>query len=191
MEKHAFALILFLAIGLVTRSTAQITNLGVIPVNLLFSETLGVTQIDCYIQNTIYGQGEDSYEIADSSITTQSLSRFGYLAMIDDVVTEGPDPTSNVIGRAQGLFGSADVNTPGFFLDFNIYFTSGSYNGSTLHISGRDSPSMCNRELSVTGGTQEFRLAMGFVTVSTISGNSSSATDTFQFNIRVFQPILS
>ncbi|KAI4375644.1 hypothetical protein MLD38_013492 [Melastoma candidum] len=184
MEKHAFALILFLAMGLVTRSTAQITNLSIIPVNLLFPETLGVTQIDCYIQNT-------TYEIAYSSITNQSLSRFGYLAMIDDVVTEGPDPTSNVIGRAQGLFGSADLNTPGFFLDFNMYFTSGTYNGSTLHISGRDSPSMRNRELTVTGGTQEFRLAMGFVTVSTISGNSSSATDTFQFNITVFQPILS
>ncbi|KAI4375640.1 hypothetical protein MLD38_013494 [Melastoma candidum] len=177
-----------LDLSAVASSTAQILNLSATPFNFLPTLAPTVTQINCYYQNIASGTTEDSYGIANSSITNQSFTRFGFLDIDDVLLTEGPDPTSNVIGLAQGLFGSADLNTLGFLLEFNVYFPSGPYNGSTLHISGRDSPFLSYRELAVTGGTHYFRLAKGFVTMSTVFGNNSTMNATFEFNITVYHP---
>ncbi|KAI4367218.1 hypothetical protein MLD38_022981 [Melastoma candidum] len=190
MEKLTFILVSFLAIASISRSAAQILYLGVIPINSLLADTVGVTQINCYIQNIASGQNEDTYEIAEASITNNSSTRFVALDMNDTPLTEGPDPTSDVIGRAQGLFGLDDLYTIGFFIDMNIYFPSGPYSGSTIHIVGRDSPFLSHRELSVTGGTEYFRLAKGFATLSTFFGNNSTINAIIQLNITVFRPIL-
>ncbi|KAI4367217.1 hypothetical protein MLD38_022980 [Melastoma candidum] len=190
MEKRAFGVVFLLAIASISQTVAQtLLTHGSIPVEKLFLGPLPVTQIRLYFHNVAAGPKATAYRIANSSITNTSPTLFGFLNMIDNLLTASPDPNSPQLGRAQGLYGSADLNAIGFFINFNFYFTSGPYNGSTLNIIGRDAVFSNNRELSVGGGTGHFRLANGIVTARTISGDVATMNAVFEFNITVYQPI--
>lgn len=87
--------------------------------------------------------------------------------MMDDPLTEGPELTSKLVGRAQGLYGFADQQVSALVMIMNFYLLEGEFNGSTLSILGRDAMSDNVREMPVVGGTGSFRFAKGYVQAKT------------------------
>ncbi|KAJ4755920.1 Dirigent protein [Rhynchospora pubera] len=89
-------------------------------------------------------------------------SAFGAMGMVDDMLKEGPDPSSKLIGRAQGLTAVPSMEQNGGILTMlNFVFTDGPYNGSTLAVFGRAVLGTV-MERAIIGGTGRFRMARGY-----------------------------
>ncbi|KAL4187913.1 hypothetical protein AMTRI_Chr09g41480 [Amborella trichopoda] len=97
--------------------------------------------------------------VAKANTINASPTLFGKIAVIDDPLIEGPELTSKVIGKAQGIL----------FEALNFVFTSGTFKGSTLTELGRNPVQHTVRELSIIGGSGAFRLACGYVLKQTYS----------------------
>ncbi|OEL12627.1 Dirigent protein 1 [Dichanthelium oligosanthes] len=94
---------------------------------------------------------------------------FGDTIVIDDVLTEGPSRASRAVGRAQGHYIWASTGNPELLVTMNVVLTSGPYTGSSITVVGRDDIAAPVRELSVVGGTGQFRMARGYVLWKTVS----------------------
>ncbi|XP_073119799.1 dirigent protein 22-like [Henckelia pumila] len=123
--------------------------------------------IPVYVQDVLGGPGQTVYEIARSNRSSASFGAFGQLFMSDDLITSGPDPSSQPLGRAQGLVGFSDLNELVVYVSVNFYFRGGPYNGSTIAVFGRNPLQSAARELSIVGGTGVFRLARGIAVTTT------------------------
>ncbi|XP_073119801.1 dirigent protein 22-like [Henckelia pumila] len=129
--------------------------------------------IEFYDQDVLSVNGETSYVIATSSITSTSPTVFGQLSMVDNLITAGPDPNSAAIGRRQGLVGLCDLNELAVYLSLNFIFNGGMYNGSTISVLGRRPVLKNQQEISIVGGTGDFRLARGIAVLNTYVLNTT------------------
>ncbi|KAJ0976148.1 hypothetical protein J5N97_018113 [Dioscorea zingiberensis] len=113
---------------------------------------------------------------------------FGSIAVLDDPLTEGPDRTSKLVGRAQGVsvFSSRSAAEPATLMNVNLIFTGGKHNGSTLVVLGRNAIHSEIRELPVIAGTGKFRLARGYAKVTTHSHNLTAGRAVVEYNVHVF-----
>nr|XP_016507745.1 PREDICTED: dirigent protein 1-like [Nicotiana tabacum] len=75
------------------------------------------------------------------------------MVVVYDPVTEGPDPKSKEIGRAQGMYINSQLDGKGLHLMLSVIFTDGEFKGSTLEIPGADLFAMKEREFSIVSGT--------------------------------------
>ncbi|CAL4932943.1 unnamed protein product [Urochloa decumbens] len=94
---------------------------------------------------------------------------FGNTFVIDDVLTEGTSSSSTLVGRAQGYYMCASVANLELLVTMNVVLTSGPYAGSSITVVGRDDTNAPVRELSVVGGTGQFRMARGYVLWKTVT----------------------
>ncbi|KAF5745494.1 hypothetical protein HS088_TW07G01080 [Tripterygium wilfordii] len=92
----------------------------------------------------------------------------GAIIMIDDPLTVTQDQNSKLVGRAQGLYGSAGQTEFSLIMAVSLSFTDGGCNGSSLSISGTNPSSNPVRELPIVGGTGIFRMARGFAIARTV-----------------------
>ncbi|KAL5078150.1 hypothetical protein RYX36_017134 [Vicia faba] len=114
---------------------------------------------------------------------------FGSVFMMDDAMTEGPELSSNHIGRAQGLIGLSSLHDIAEFMLINLIFDQGSsYAGSTLSMLGRNPISKQNRETSIVGGTGVFRFARGFAIANSVNSISTPQHYIVEYNITVSHP---
>ncbi|KAH0884644.1 hypothetical protein HID58_060740 [Brassica napus] len=81
--------------------------------------------------------------------------------VIDDPLTVGPEITSEEVGRAQGMYASADQKNLGLFVAFNLVFTKGEFAGSTASLYGRNPVMSKVREMPIIAGTGAFRFYTG------------------------------
>lgn len=122
------------------------------------------------VQDVIQGPNQTVWKVAESEITAASPSAFGMLSMADNLLTAGPEPNSETVGRAQGTIAFADLHDIAVYMVVDIVFTEGKYNGSTISLLGRNPLSEKVRELPIVGGTGGFRMASGIaVTTNTWS----------------------
>ncbi|KAF3969645.1 hypothetical protein CMV_006582 [Castanea mollissima] len=84
-------------------------------------------------------------------------------AVSTSTMSEGPEPTSKLVGRAQGLYGLVGQQEVGLLLARNLVFTVGQFNGSTLTILGKNAVFHPILEMPIIDETGAFRLACGFV----------------------------
>ncbi|GFP89024.1 dirigent protein 23 [Phtheirospermum japonicum] len=105
--------------------------------------------------------------------------------MMDDALTIGPEPDSKVIGRAQGIYGSASFEEIGLLMTLNYVFTDGEYNGSTLSVLGHNPVLHKYREMPIVGGSGIFRLARGVATARTFSLNVTTGDAVVEYNVFV------
>ncbi|KAF9686486.1 hypothetical protein SADUNF_Sadunf03G0163700 [Salix dunnii] len=103
-----------------------------------------------------------------------SATLFGSMSMIDDPLTEKPELSSKLIGRAQGFYGSAGQEDTALFMAMNFVFLEGKYNGSTISILGRNHVFSKEREMPVIGGSGLFRFARGYALANTFSFNTKT-----------------
>ncbi|GAV80544.1 Dirigent domain-containing protein [Cephalotus follicularis] len=126
-----------------------------------------VTKLQFYFHDTLSGKNPSAVRVAQAIDTNKSPTLFGAIMMIDDPLTEGPDPKSKLVGRAQGLYGSACKEELGLIMALNFGFTDGMYNGSSISLLGKNSAMNPVREMPIIGGTGIFRLARGYALAQT------------------------
>ncbi|GFP91514.1 dirigent protein 1 [Phtheirospermum japonicum] len=125
-----------------------------------------VTHLHFYLHDIVSGSSPTNIPIA-----------------MDDLLTEGPSPDSEIVGRAQGLFGSTSLEEIAYHMTFNFVFTNGKYNGSTLSVIGHNPFLHEYRELSIVGGSGVFRLARGAAVLKTLTYNSTSGDAIVEYNV--------
>ncbi|CAL5402253.1 unnamed protein product [Camellia sinensis] len=128
-----------------------------------------VTNLQFYFHDTVSGKTPSAVRVAQSIYTENSPTRFGAVMMADDPLTESPDPSSKLVGRAQGLYGSAGQTESdfGLIMALNYVFVDGIYNGSSISIVGLNCVLHSVREMAVVGGTGLFRLSRGYAVAKT------------------------
>ncbi|KAL0316980.1 UNVERIFIED_CONTAM: Dirigent protein 2 [Sesamum angustifolium] len=127
------------------------------------------TKLHFYFQDVLGGESPTVWKVAESAITSTSATTFGKINMVDDLLTAGPEPCSEVVGRAQGTIGFADLHNTAIHMGLNIVFTEGKYKGSTISVVGRNPIFEKDRELPIVGGTGVFRMARGIAVSNTHS----------------------
>ncbi|KAB2616425.1 dirigent protein 22-like [Pyrus ussuriensis x Pyrus communis] len=105
--------------------------------------------------------------------------------MIDDPLTEGPEMSSKLLGRAQGFYGSASQKEAGLLMAMNFAFIQGKYNGSTITVLGRNQVFNKVREMLVIGGSGLFWFATGYVEARTHYFNLTTGDAIVEYNVYV------
>ncbi|XP_058088514.1 dirigent protein 22-like [Magnolia sinica] len=136
-----------------------------------------------FFHDILSGPNPTAVRVADAPSTNKSPTLFGAVAMIDDPLTEGPDPKSKLVGRAQGLYASASQEEAGLLMVMNFAFVEGKYNGSTLSILGRNTVFSKVREMPVVGGSGLFRFARGYAEARTHTFNLTSGDAIVEYNV--------
>ncbi|KAI3738536.1 hypothetical protein L2E82_28571 [Cichorium intybus] len=144
-----------------------------------------LSHLHFYFHDIIDGNQPTALVVAQSAISNTSRTGFGLVVMIDDALTVGPEPSSKIVGRAQGIYASADLSEVGMLMVMNYVFVEGKYNGSTLSILGRNSVFSPARELPVVGGSGLFRFARGYALAKTHFFNLSNGDAVVEYNVYV------
>jgi hypothetical protein len=186
MAKAAPFLLLFstaMAIQLVLQSTvAEPEEVDEWFQNLQTSKQT-VSRLHFYFHDTLSGKQPSAVQVAQASNTDKSPTFFGGVFIFDDPLTEGPEPTSGLVGRAQGLYGSACQQELGLLVAMTVVFTTGKFNASSLTILGRNAALQQVREMPIIGGTGVFRLARGFAIAKTHSFDFTSGDAIVEYNV--------
>ncbi|GLJ19738.1 hypothetical protein SUGI_0357470 [Cryptomeria japonica] len=103
---------------------------------------------------------------ANLTILTEH-NHFGDLAVFDDPITLDNNLYSPPVGRAQGFYLYDMKNFFSAWLGFTFVLNSTDYKG-TITFAGAD-PALKQRDVSVVGGTDDFLMARGIATLSTVS----------------------
>ncbi|KAI0496154.1 hypothetical protein KFK09_022461 [Dendrobium nobile] len=128
------------------------------------------SHLQFYIHDKISNPNATAIKVAadpNGSRASATGLHFGSIYVIDDPLTEGPDPNSKPLGRARGLYSVSSSDGSDLYFTVNVIFMYGIYNGSSVAIVGRDPIIEKVRELPVVGGTGIFRLARGFAFMKT------------------------
>jgi hypothetical protein len=123
--------------------------------------------------------------VAEGPNSNASATGFGSVTVIDDPLTEGPNLTSKLLGRAQGMYVSAGKDSLSLMMAMNFVFIDGAYNGSSLAILGPNPAERRVREMAVVGGTGLFRFARGYCQATTQWFNASTGDATVEYNLHV------
>ncbi|XP_057831034.1 dirigent protein 11 [Cryptomeria japonica] len=134
-----------------------------------------------YMHDIVSKPNSTATVVAGVNGTSSNLLGFGTVLVIDDLLTEKPDRSSTVVGRAKGLYSNSDVKGATIFFGLSVVFENKEYNGSTLQIQGTD-PFMqsSEKEVSVVGGIGKLRYARGYAIITLQS--SSGLDGNIKFN---------
>ncbi|KAM5550010.1 dirigent protein 22-like [Rosa sericea] len=143
-----------------------------------------LTRFHFYFHDIVAGPGQTSVIAVPPPKTIKpSTTMFGQVSVFDNPLTKGPELTSELVGRGQGLYSYASQEEFSLLLAMTIVFTGGKNNGSSVTILGRNSMFQSRREFPIVGGTGDFRLARGFASASTYIANASLAI--VEYNVTV------
>lgn len=127
-----------------------------------------VTNLQFYFHDTLSGRNPSAVQVAQPVDKNKTfLTMFGSIMMADDPLTETSDPKSKLVGRAQGMYGSACQNEIGLIMALSYSFVDGPYNGSSFTVVGKNSAMNPEREMPIVGGTGLFRMARGYAIAKT------------------------
>ncbi|CAL1390171.1 unnamed protein product [Linum trigynum] len=143
-----------------------------------------LTHFHFYWHDIYSGSNPSAMQVVASPANT-STTGFGFVSMIDNPMTVGPDIGSKLIGRSQGFYGSADQRELAVLVTMNLVFLEGRYNGSTVALMGRNRIAAGIRETAVVGGTGVFRFATGYATARTERFNQTSGDAVAEYNLYV------
>ncbi|KAH7864797.1 hypothetical protein Vadar_034003 [Vaccinium darrowii] len=141
------------------------------------------THLHFYFHDIVSGKNPTAVKIAEA----QSFPGigFGSTFIIDDPLTEGPELTSKLVGRAQGMYALASQNNPELLMVINYEFVEGKYNGSSISVLGRNPVMHDVRELPVVGGSGLFRLARGYALAHTVMFDIATGDATVEYDVYV------
>ncbi|KAI3448835.1 hypothetical protein Pfo_005500 [Paulownia fortunei] len=110
---------------------------------------------------------------------------FGSTVIIDDPLTEGPEPGSKVVGRAQGMYSMSSQDGAALLMVINLAFKEGKYSGSSLSILGSNQFLEAVREMPIVGGSGVFRFARGYALAKTERFNVETGDAVVEYNVFV------
>ncbi|XP_043690823.1 dirigent protein 22-like [Telopea speciosissima] len=144
-----------------------------------------VSHLHFYFHDIVSGRNPTAIKVAEAESSKTSPTGFGMMVMIDDPLTESPENTSKIVGRAQGIYASASQSEVGLLMTLNYAFIEGKYNGSTLSILGRNTVMSEVRELPVVGGSGLFRFARGYAHAKTHWFDPNTGDAVVEYNVYV------
>ncbi|GMH28379.1 hypothetical protein Nepgr_030222 [Nepenthes gracilis] len=145
-----------------------------------------LSHLHFYFHDLVSGPNPTAVRVAEAAMTNRSPTGFGLVAMVDDLLTEGPEPTSKLVGRAQGIYASADMDQLGLLMVLNFAFMEGKYNGSSLSMLGRNAALSGVREMPIVGGSGLFRFARGYAKAKTHTFDVRSGDAVVEYDVYVF-----
>jgi hypothetical protein len=95
--------------------------------------------------------------------TDLALLAFGSTLVFDNDVTEGPSRDSKLVGRRQGVAIKDNFDATNFYLLFTVILQNHYKYKGTLQVGGTEIGDG-DREISILGGTGDFRGARGYST---------------------------
>ncbi|CAN6476206.1 unnamed protein product [Victoria cruziana] len=143
-----------------------------------------MSHLQFYFHDIFSGRNPTVVTVAGAKNST-SLTGFGNVVMVDDPLTEGPELSSKLVGRAQGLYASAGLQDLSLLMAVNFAFMEGKYNGSSLTIMGRNTVLRPVREMPVVGGSGLFRMARGYANARTHWVDIKTGDATVEYNVYV------
>ncbi|GMJ09743.1 hypothetical protein like AT2G21100 [Hibiscus trionum] len=144
-----------------------------------------VTNLHFFFHDRFAGRHNiTAVRVAHGSGTDKSPTSFGLVFIMDDPLTEGLIPTSKQLGRAQGLYAFSGRHELSLLMSFNLVFTTGEFNGSTLTVLGRN-PAVPHREMPIVGGSGVFRLARGVASAKLREFNMTTGNAIIEYNVVV------
>ncbi|XWS07579.1 hypothetical protein CRYUN_Cryun41cG0001000 [Craigia yunnanensis] len=162
-------------------------------VNGIFCEELteGITikreektsHLHFYFHDVISGKKPSAVKIAGPP--NSSTNGFGATTVIDDALTEGPEISSKLVGRAQGIYAIAAQEDLSLLMVMNFAFIEGTYNGSSISILGRNPVFNDVREMPIVGGSGVFRLARGYALAHTVRFDYKTGDATVEYHVYV------
>uniref|UniRef100_A0A0D3HLN5 Dirigent protein n=1 Tax=Oryza barthii TaxID=65489 RepID=A0A0D3HLN5_9ORYZ len=114
-----------------------------------------MTHLHFYFHDKVSKPSPTSVRVVDS---VDSESLFGSLYVMDDALTEGPEPESQPVGWAQGMYMSTGLAKLGLLQVMNLVVVT---------VLGRNGPFGNVREMPVIGGTGTFRFSRGYAQLKT------------------------
>ncbi|KAF3441980.1 hypothetical protein FNV43_RR15896 [Rhamnella rubrinervis] len=157
----------------------------------VLSKKLGIkrqklSHLHFYFHDILGGRNPTAIRVAESNTTNTSRSFFGAVMIMDDPLTVGPEPTSKIVGRAQGIYAAASQSEVGLLMVLNYVFLEGEYNGSTLSILGHNAVLSEVREMPIVGGSGLFRFARGYAQAKTHTIDFKTLDAVVEYNVYVF-----
>ncbi|CAN1133723.1 Dirigent protein 7 [Linum perenne] len=134
-----------------------------------------LTHLKFYFHDIVSGRNPTAVPVARAEMTNTSRSAFGLVVMMDDPLTVGPNLTSKLVGRAQGIYASASQSELSFLMVLNFAFKE-----------GRNNPFSGVREMPVVGGSGAFRFARGYAQARTHWIDLKSGDAVVEYNVYVF-----
>ncbi|KAK4432188.1 Dirigent protein 21 [Sesamum alatum] len=176
-----FTFLLFLSSNLIQTHSQQFsTRLSKNEVGLKAQK---LSHLHFYFHDIVSGRHPTAVRVAEAAVTNSSATGFGLVVMIDDPLTLGPNISSKIVGRAQGIYGSADLSNLGLLMVLNFAFTEGKFNGSTLSVLGRNEVFSAVRELPIVGGSGVFRFAKGYAEARTHELDLKTGDAVVEYNV--------
>ncbi|KAJ4716748.1 Dirigent protein [Melia azedarach] len=148
-----------------------------------------VTQLHFFLHDILSGKNPSAVMVARPNLTDdKSPTPFGSVYAIDDALRVGPEPTSEIIGNAQGLYvsSSQDPKNFGIVMYVDFAFTTGEFNGSSFGVFSRNPVVEPSREVAVVGGRGKFRMARGFAELKTAYFNGTNGDAIIEYNVILF-----
>ncbi|KAK9122648.1 hypothetical protein Sjap_012250 [Stephania japonica] len=144
-----------------------------------------LTHLHFYFHDIVAGPNVTAVRVAEAPTTNSSNALFGLVAAADEPLTETPDRSSKLLGRAQGLYASTGQKETNLLMVFNFVFTEEKYNGSTVSVLGRNAVFDKVREMPIVGGTGVFRFARGYVLAKTYNFDLKTGNAVVEYNVYV------
>lgn len=149
-----------------------------------------LSHLHFFFHDTLSGKHPTAVRVAQAAVTNTSATLFGAVVLIDDPLTVGPNITSKLVGRAQGIYASAaqddQIDQMGLLMVLNYAFVEGKYNGSCLSILGRNTVFSRVREMPIVGGSGVFRFARGYAQAKTHTFDVKTGNAVVEYNVYVF-----
>lgn len=143
------------------------------------------SQLHFYFHDKVTGKNVTVVQVASAPSTNSSPTQFGRVSVIDDLLTQEPEPTSKLLGRAQGLYVSAGQEEAHLLMALTFVFEGAQYNGSTLAMVGKNAFLEQVREMPIVGGSGFFRLARGYALARTHSFDLKTGNAIVEYNVTV------
>ncbi|PPD73414.1 hypothetical protein GOBAR_DD29662 [Gossypium barbadense] len=154
-----FSIYLLFTLYYITFSTFYSTVSGIFCEEI--SEGIAIKRVEkrshlhFYFHDVISGKKPSAVKIAGPP--NSSAYGFGATMMMDDALTEGPEISSKLVGRAQGMYALAAQEDVSLLMVMNLAFIEGTYNGSSISVVGRNPVFDDVREMPIVGGSGVFR----------------------------------
>ncbi|RZC19088.1 Dirigent protein 19 [Glycine soja] len=122
-----------------------------------------VSHFRFYFHETFTANNATSVPVVPALPKYNTTTSFGTVGVMDNALTTGPERSSKLVGRVEGLYAATSQTEFNLLVVLNFVLTEGKYNGSTITILGRNRISQNLREIPVIGGSGVFRFATGVI----------------------------
>ncbi|XP_042404594.1 dirigent protein 2-like [Zingiber officinale] len=143
------------------------------------SGTDGYLHLRFYNHERVLGSGPNATVVyAVERRGSTSGAGFGNLIVYDNLLRQGVEPDSPIVGRNQGMgVGSSVAENSGLTI-LQLVFTAGEYNGSSIAVQGLFpvAPLQTLFERAITGGTGRFRNARGYLWTREVRSTNTTLT---------------